>query len=95
MIIVIAQNTKAFNLHFILNIVILLKLQPLLIMNVIKISCMRAENPVFLDSISFLPFKLRKLPETFGIKTYKSWYSNYLNMQTNLDYVDKITDLSY
>ena len=41
-IVVIAHNTKAFDFHFILNRAIVLKWQVELIMNGMKIMCMRA-----------------------------------------------------
>jgi len=69
--IVIVHNAKAFDLHFILNRSILLKWQVELIMNGMKIMCMRVEHLVFPD-ISFLPFALRKLPEAFGLTATKS-----------------------
>ena len=50
---------------------------------------------MFLASISFLPFALRKLPETFGLTVAKSWYMHYFNTRPNLDYVGKIPDISY
>ena len=66
-----------------------------LIMNGMKIMCMRVQHLVFLDSNSFLPFALRKLPETFGLTVAKSWYSHYFNTRANLDYLGKIPDVSY
>ena len=53
LIIVIALNTKAFDLHFILNTAILLKWRPELIMNRQKILCMKIEHMKFIDSICF------------------------------------------
>ena len=92
----IAHNAKAFDLHFILNRAILMKWQVELIMNGIKIMCMRVcEYLMFLDSISFLPFALRKLPEAFGLTVAKSWYPHYFNTRAILDYVGKIPDISY
>jgi hypothetical protein len=35
-------------------------------MNGLKIMCMKMEHLVFLDSVSFLPCPLRKLPEALG-----------------------------
>jgi len=66
-IIAIARNAKASDLQFILNRAILLKWRPELIMNGLKIMCMKMEHLVFLDSVSFLPCSLRKLPEAFGL----------------------------
>ena len=60
-IVAIAHNAKAFDLHFIMNRAIMLKWQPELIMNGLKIMCKKIEHLVFLDSVSFLPCPLRKL----------------------------------
>jgi len=49
-IIAIAHNAKAFDLQFILK-AILLKWKPELIMNGLKIMCMKMEHLVFLDSV--------------------------------------------
>jgi len=86
-IIAIARNAKAFDLHFILNKAILLKRKPDLIMNRLIIMCMRMEQLVFLDSVSFLPFPLRRLTEAFGLTVANSWYSYYFNTEENLDYI--------
>ena len=91
----IAHNAKTFDLHFILNEAILMKWQVELIMNGLKIMCMRVEHLVFLDRVSFLPFALRMLPEAFGLTVAKSWYPHYFNTQANLDYVVKIPDIIY
>ena len=62
-VIAIAHNAKAFDLQFILNRGILLKWLPELIMNGLKIMSMKIQHLVFLDSVSFLPCSLRKLPK--------------------------------
>jgi len=49
-----------------------------------KIMCMRVEHLVFLESVSFLPFALSKLPEAFGLTVAKSWYPHYFNTRENL-----------
>jgi hypothetical protein len=71
-VIAIAHNAKSFNLHFILSRAILLKWRPELIMNGLKIMCMKFEHITFLDSLSYLPLPLRKLPEAFGLNSSKS-----------------------
>ena len=92
----IAHNANAFDFHFILNSAILLKWKPDLIMNgKKKIMCMRMEHLVFLDSVSFLPFPLRMLPEAFGLTVAKSWYPHYFNTEENLDYIGPLPDVSY
>ena len=77
-IVAVAHNAKAFDLQFILNRAIMLKLKPEIITNGLKIISMKIEHPVFLDSGSFLPCALRKLPEVFGLKATKSLYPTTL-----------------
>ena len=72
-IVAIAHNAKAVDLHFLLNRAIMLKWKPELIMSELRIMCMKMEHLVFLDSVSFLPCALRKLPEAFGLLASKSW----------------------
>jgi len=94
-VIVFAHHAKAFDLHFILNRALLLRWKPELIMNGQKIMCMRVEHLVFLDSVSFHPFPLRKLPEALGLTASKSWYPHYFNTEENLYYIGPIPDVSY
>jgi len=72
-VIAIAHNAKGFDAHFILDRAIFLKWAPKLILNGQKIFCMTIEHLSLLDSISFLPMALRKLPEAFGLNGSKSW----------------------
>jgi hypothetical protein len=58
-----------------------------LILNGLKIVCLKMEHLTFLDSASFLPMALRKLPEAFGLSQRKSWYPHYFNTAENLGYV--------
>jgi len=73
----------------------MLKWQPELIMNGLKFMCMKMEHLVFLDSVSFLPCPLCKLPVAFGLMASKSWYPHYFNTEENLDYVGPISDVFY
>jgi len=91
----IPHNAKAFDLHFILNRAIILKWKPELITNGLKIISMKMEHLLFLDSVSFLPCALRKLPEAFGLQATKSWYPHYFNTEENLDYIGTMHDKSY
>ena len=80
-IVVIAHNANAFDLQFTLKRAIL-KLQVELIMNRMKVMCMRVELLVFLDSVSILPLALRKFAEAFGLTvSKKSWFKHYFNTQ--------------
>jgi hypothetical protein len=56
---------------------------------------MKMERLVYLDSVSFLPCALRKLPEAFGLTTAKSWYPHYFNTEKTLDYFGPIPDICY
>jgi len=94
-IVAIAHNGKAFDLHFILNQAIMLKWKPELIMNGLKIMCMKMGHLVFWDSVSFLPCPLWNLPEAFGLTACKSCYTHYLNTEEYLQYVGPIPDVSY
>jgi len=49
---------------------------------------------IFLDSVSFLPCALRKLPDAFGLSPSKSWYPHYFNTEEILNYVGPIPDVS-
>ena len=50
---------------------------------------------LFIDSASYLPIPLRKLPEAFGLPVAKSWYPHYFNTETNLDYVGTYPAVKY
>jgi hypothetical protein len=63
-------------------------------MNGLKIMCMKFEHMVFVDSVSFLPLALRKLPEAFGLSSSKSWYSHYFNTKENMEYVGSMPAVS-
>ena len=56
---------------------------------------MKMEHLVFLDSVSFLPCALRKLPEASVLQGTKSWYPHYFNTQEHLDYVGPMLDILY
>jgi len=94
-IVAIAHNAKAFELNFILNRAIMLKWKPELIMSGLKVMCVKMEHLVFLDSVSYLPCALRKLPEAFGLSASKSWYPHYFNTRENLNNIGPIPDMMY
>ena len=73
----------------------MLKWKPELIINGLKIMCMKMEHLVFLDSVYVFPCALRKPPEAFGLSPSKSWYLHTFNTVDNLDYVGPIPDISY
>ena len=56
---------------------------------------MKMEHLVFLDSVSYFPCLLRKLPEAYGLTASKSWYPHDFNTEENLDCMGPIPDVSY
>jgi hypothetical protein len=80
-VVAIAHNAKAFDSQFILKRAILLKWNPELILNGLKIISMKMQHIHFLDSISYLPMPLRKLPEAFGLSSSKSWFPPTLTLK--------------
>ena len=60
-----------------------------------KIILMKMEHLKFIDSISFLPFPLRKLSSAFGLTASKGWYPHYFNTRENMGYVGSIPDTLY
>jgi len=91
----IAHNSKPFYSQFILNRAIFLKWNPKIILCEQNITSMRTQHLHFLDSGSYLPMPLRKLPVAFGLSTYKSWFPHYFNTKPNFDYVGPIPDIEY
>ena len=89
-IVAIPFNAKAFELHFILNRAVLLKWKRELIMNGLKTMCMKMEQLVFLDRVSFLPCPLHKMPDAFRLTASKSWYPHYFNTDENLNFIGPI-----
>jgi hypothetical protein len=56
---------------------------------------MKFEHLHFLDSISYLPMPLRKLPQAYGLSDTMSWYPHFFNTKENMDYVGPIPDISF
>jgi len=73
-VVAIAHNAKAFDLQFILNRAIQMKLNTELILKGLNIVSMMIAHMLFIDSISYLTMPLRKLPQALGLSATKSWY---------------------
>ena len=95
---VIAHNGKAYDHHFILNY-ILNKTHS-------KVSCIYAGSKILclkipeykmtlIDSISFLPMALSKIPKCFGLSTSKGTFPHLFNTLENWDYVGSLPDIAY
>lgn len=92
----IAHNAKAFDLHLVLNRLVLLKSLPeLLIMNSQKIIGLKVENVTWLDRLNYLALPLGKLPETFCLTAQRSWYPHLFNITKNMNYVGPALDVSH
>jgi len=94
-VVAITHNAKAFYAQFILDRAIFLKWTPELILNGLKVVSMKIHHIQFLDSVSYMPMPLRKLPEAFGLQASKSWFPHYFNTNANLDYVGAIPNIRY
>jgi len=94
-VVAILHNAKAFDSKFIPKRAILLKWNPQIIVSGLKIIIMKMQHIHFLDSLSYLPIPLRKLPEAFRLLAKKSWFPHYYNTETKLDYVGPIPDIKY
>jgi len=55
---------------------------------------MQIQHLTFIDSVSFLPMPLRKIPEAPELSVTKSWYPHLFNTQANHNYVGPIPDMS-
>jgi hypothetical protein len=82
-VIAITHNAKAFDSQFILKRAILMKWNRELILSGLKIIIMKMQHIHFLDSISYLPMSLLKLPEAFGLSSQKSYFPHYFNTKAN------------
>jgi len=88
-VVAIAHNAKAFDVQIILERAIFLKWTPKLILNGLKIVSMKIHYIKFLDSVSYMPMPLRKLPDAFGLQASKSWFPHLFKTKANLDYVGR------
>jgi hypothetical protein len=66
-VVAIEHNARGYDAQFLLQRAMLLKWKPKLIINGLKIISMTMEHLTFIDSISYLPIPLCKLPEAFGL----------------------------
>ena len=92
----IAHNAKAFDLLFVPNHLVRMKLLPeFLIMNGQNIICLKVENVTWIDTLNYIAMPLRKLPEAFDLTAQKSWYPHLFNTTENMSYVGPAPDVSY
>ena len=48
-----------------------------------------------LDSLNYLPLAIRKLSDSFGLTTEKSWYPHIFNTAENMTLLGPTPDISY
>jgi hypothetical protein len=92
----IANNEKSFDLLFVLNRLVEMKLiSELLVMNRQKIMYIKTENVTWSDSLNFKPMPLRKLPEDFDHSAERLWYHHLVNTTENINYACPAPEVSY
>ena len=86
----IAHNAKAFDSYFILEYLIDNSIQPEIIYSGSKIMYIHVHRGLgirVIDSLNFLPMKLAKLPDAFGLTTLKKgFFPHMMNMKKNFNY---------
>ena len=99
--ILIAHNAKSFDLYPILEVLIdRHSIRPdKIIYNGSKIMYMHIANKLnltFLDSLNFLPMKLAKIPEAFGLEELsKGFFPHFFNTKENQTYVGPYPALEF
>ena len=94
----LAHNSKSFDSYFILNYILNKTFsQVSCIYSGGKILCMRIPEYriSFLDSISFMPMALSKIPKCFGLKAAKGTFPHLFNRLENWHYVGALPDIAY
>lgn len=96
----IAHNAQGFDgiflMKFIINTMTSKDSMPSIIMKGIKILTLSYRKVKLIDSFSFIPMALDKLPKTFGIKELKKGFFPHLfNKPINYGYVGHIPDKKF
>lgn len=99
--ILIAHHAKSFDLYPVLEVLIdRHSIRPSkIIYNGSKIMYMHIAqklNLTFVDSLNFLPMKLAKIPEAFGLQELcKGYFPHFFNTKANQNYVGPYPELKY
>ena len=96
----VCHNMKGYDGYFLLEYLIDQSMRPdKIIYNGSKIMYMTVEKDLHIkviDSLNFLPMKLSKLPEVFGLKELKKgWFPHFFNTQENQRYIGSYPDPKY
>ena len=92
---VVAHNMKGYDGYFLLDHLIKNGIKHRIIFNGSKIMSVTVQNRLsmrVIDSLNFLPMKLAKLPEAFGLTTEKGDFPHFFNTKTNQTYVGPYPD---
>jgi G:T-mismatch repair DNA endonuclease (very short patch repair protein) len=94
---VIAHNSRSYDSQFILKYCVNNRITPNVLKKGTKILSMKVGNLKFLDSLSFLPMPLRKLPETFGLENdlQKGCFPFLFNTIGNENFIGKWPDIEF
>ena len=93
---VIAHNSKSFDLHFIVGFLLKNRIKPKILKKGSKLICMNIGKFKFIDSLSFLPMALKKLPACFGLENDdKGYFPHNFNMISNWNYIGKFPAIEY
>ena len=92
-----AHNGRSYDTQFILKYCIENRMKPNILKRGTKILSMKMGNYKFIDSISFLPMPLRKMPAAFGLENSvkKGIFPYLFNTIENQDYVGKLPSIEY
>jgi hypothetical protein len=94
---VVAHNSRGYDCQFILKHCVDNRMTPSVIRKGTKILSMRIKNIKFIDSLSFLPMPLKKLPQTFGFESQieKGMFPFYFNKPGNEHYIGEWPAIEY
>ena len=93
----VAHNSKAYDLQFILKYCIENRIIPKVIKNGLKLLSMRVSNYKFIDSLNFLPMPLKTLPKTFGLENEisKGEFPHLFNKPENMFYIGNYPSIEF
>lgn len=96
---VIAHNSRSFDGQFVLQYLMtkLSKLEPELILNGTKVTCIKIKKTRFIDSLSYFNMPLSALPKAFGLTEgiSKGYFPHFFNVQANQNYRGPIPEAKY
>ncbi|XP_060550634.1 uncharacterized protein LOC117657823 [Pantherophis guttatus] len=93
----IAHNSKSYDGYLVLRQLIREKVKVQLLTQGGKLLCITLPHfhIRFIDSLSFLPMKLSKLPKAMGFQGSKGYFPHLFNTAENQDYVGTLPDIKY